>query len=296
MLRLSQCVSGLTALLALSARVAAVDWSLPGDLLKNPLYGAPDNNFDCRSETHPNPVIMLHGLSSNREFPLNRLSWNLTDDGYCVYSLTYGAHSLVNWIGGLKAMRDTAKEIASFIKEVKDKTGANKVDLVGHSEGGVMALYVPMTQDGIAEIVDHNVALGPAVHGAQYFGVTNFFYIGGDFTRNLVSLALKTLGCPACDDMATDGAIYNDFKNAKKIVQDGNKASIIMSNSDTLVAPDVSRVDEAGVRNIIVQDSCPDDKVGHVGLALDTGIWQIIRNELAENYDKPVTCTSGLIF
>jgi len=194
-------------------------------------------------------------------------------------------------------MADSAKEIASFIKEVKSKTGAEKVDLVGHSEGGVMTLYVPLTQEGISDIVEHTVALGPAVHGAQYYGFTDLFYLGGQVTRTLVSGILSVLGCAACDDMATGGRVYNDFASAAgHIVQSGVKASIVMSKSDTLVAPDVSEIKEAGVRNVFVQDYCPDDKVGHAGLAWDTGVWDIIINELEENYNGPVDCTQGLTF
>lgn len=273
-----------------------IDWSLPSTLLDNPLYGAPPSDYACRSEVHPNPIILLHGLSANKEVDLNTLGWNLTDAGYCVYTLTYGAHTIPNWIGGLVSMRDSAVEIADFIREVVSQTGASKVDLVGHSEGGVMALYVPMTQDGIADLVERNVALGPAVHGAQYFGFTDLFYIGGDVTRNLASLALDLIGCPACDDMATDGDVYNDFLAANPIVQPGNKATIIMSNSDTLVSPDVSRVDEDGVRNIIVQDTCPDDAVGHAGLAWDTSVWGLVYNALTEDYDRPFVCGTGLPF
>lgn len=282
------------AMAALVPLAQAIDWSLPSDLVDDPLYGAPDNDFDCQSEH--NPIIMLHGLSSQREVGLNTFSHHLKDEGYCVFSETYGAHKLVPWIGGLTDMRESAVEIASFIKEVKENTGSEKVDIVGHSEGGVMALYVPMTQEGIAEIVDHNIALGPAVHGAQYFGFTDLFYFGGDVTRELVSLALDTLGCKACDDMATDGDIYNDFKNAERISQEGNKPTIIVSTSDTLVAPETSRVDEDGVRNVVIQDTCPDDEVGHAGLGWSKNVWNLVKNELNEDFERTFECEKGLPF
>jgi pimeloyl-ACP methyl ester carboxylesterase len=194
-------------------------------------------------------------------------------------------------------MRDIgAPEVAAFIREVWDKTGAEKVDLVGHSEGGVMALYVPMTQDGIANIVEHTVALGPAVHGAEYYGFTDLFYFGGEATRELASLALKTLGCAACDDMARGGDVHADFQAAERIVPDGIKATIIMSTYDTLVEPEVSRVEEEGVRNVIVQDTCPDDKVGHAGLGWDKSVWSLVVNALTEDYDRQFLCDKGLPF
>ncbi|KAI9163401.1 hypothetical protein HJFPF1_05011 [Paramyrothecium foliicola] len=271
-----------------------LDWSLPSDLRKDPLFGAPDNDFSCRSANHPNPVIMLHGLSLSRDIFLSQLQHHLNRAGYCTYSLTYGAHRIPSWVGGVRPMRETAVEITDFVREVREKTGADKVDLIGHSEGGVHALYVPMTQPGIADVVDHNIALGPAVHGAKYYGATDLFYAGGEVTRKLAGLALKALGCSACDDMATGGNIYNDFKNAERIGQPGNKATVIVSTYDTLVAPDVSMVKEDGVRNLVVQDYCPEDKVGHGGLATDKTVWAMIVNELEDTPDREFTCSKGL--
>ncbi|KAI1075678.1 alpha/beta-hydrolase [Whalleya microplaca] len=268
------------------------DTGIPDALRLNELYGAPANDFACKSKR--NPVVLLHGLSANREVDLNMLQWELNRRGYCAFSQTYGAHGAVSWIGGLRSMADSAKDIAAFIREVKDKTGARKVDLVGHSEGGVQALYVPMAQAGISGIVEHVVALGPAVHGARYFGFTDLWYIGGEATRKIAKLVVDTLGCPACEDMATDGAIYKAFKSAKKIVQDGNKATVIMSRSDTLVAPDVSKIEEKGVNNVYVQDICPDDKVGHAGLMWDKSVWRLIFNALEENKDEVFKCEKGL--
>ncbi|KAI4863620.1 alpha/beta-hydrolase [Hypoxylon rubiginosum] len=266
--------------------------SIPDALRLDELYGAPDNDFNCKSER--NPVVLLHGLSADREVDLNMLQWELNRRGYCTFSLTYGAWDLVPWIGGLREMADSAKDIAGFVREVKDKTGAEKVDIVGHSEGGVQAIYVPMTQDGISDIVEHLVALGPAIHGAEYLGVTDLWYIGGEATRSIAKLVQRLIGCPACDDMMTGGAVYHDFKSADKIVQPGNKATIIMSSSDILVKPDVSRIDEPGVNNVIVQDTCPDDVVGHAGLMWDKSVWRLVVNALEENNDVVFPCEIGM--
>lgn len=285
-----------------AADSTALSWDIPEYLKLNELYGAPDNDFDCRSDR--NPVVLLHGLSADREVDLNMLQKELNARGYCTFSLTYGAHGAVPWIGGLVSMRDSAAEIADFLREVRDKTGTGqKIDIVGHSEGGVQALYVPMTQDGIADIVERTVALGPAVHGAQYYGFTDLFYIGGEVTRTIASAVVSALGCPACDDMATGGAVYEDFGVATEalaagtgsgIVPDGIKATIVMSRSDTLVAPEVSTVDEEGVRNVFVQDACPDDKVGHAGLMWDRSVWGLVYNALEEEYDRTFECDKGL--
>ncbi|KAI2463439.1 alpha/beta-hydrolase [Annulohypoxylon bovei var. microspora] len=273
--------------------LSSINTSIPSALTLSELYGAPANDFSCTSER--NPVVMLHGLSASREVDLNMLQYELNRRGYCTFSQTYGAWPLVPWIGGLRPMADSAKDIADFVREVKDKTGAPKVDIVGHSEGGVQSIYVPMTQPGISDIVEHLVALGPAIHGAKYYGFTDLWYIGGDVTRALAKVVQDALGCPACDDMMTGGAVYTDFKNAAgRIAQSGNKVTVIMSKSDTLVSPDVSEIDEAGVKNVFVQDTCPDDSVGHAGLMWDKSVWRLIVNALEENNDAVFACDKGL--
>ncbi|KAI3321656.1 alpha/beta-hydrolase [Xylariaceae sp. AK1471] len=285
-------VVGASALPSQSLGARDLSFSLPAALTSSPLYGAPANDFSCKSSR--NPVVMLHGLSANRNIYLNLLQYELNARGYCTFSLTYGAYAVPNWIGGLRDMTESAAEIASFVRKVKDKTGASKVDIVGHSEGGVQAVYVPLTQPGISSIVEHLVALGPAIHGATYFGVTNLWYIGGAATRTLVGNLVDLVGCPACEQLAPDGKVTNDFANAPRIAQEGNKVTVIISKSDALVPADVSIIDEPGVKNVFVQTTCPDDRVGHIGLAQDKSVWRLIVNALEETDEDAYPCEQGL--
>ncbi|KAI3335446.1 Alpha/Beta hydrolase protein [Ustulina deusta] len=272
----------------------SVNFNIPSALTSSNLYGAPDNDFSCKSSR--NPVVILHGLSANRDVDLNLLQYELNDRGYCTFSITYGAHAIPSWIGGLEDMTESSKQIADFVREVQQKTGASKVDMVGHSEGGVQSIYVPLTQDGISDIVEHIVALGPAIHGATYFGFTDLWYIGGDVTRTLVGKLIDLVGCPACEQLAPDGLVTDQFAAAENIVQDGNKVTVIMSKSDTLVPEDVSTIDEPGVRNVLVQTTCPDDQVGHAGLAWDKSVWRLIINALEETDEEVYPCEKGLPF
>ncbi|KAI1360349.1 Alpha/Beta hydrolase protein [Xylaria arbuscula] len=285
---------GVSALPAQSNDSRDINFTIPSALISSHLYGAPDNDFSCTSPR--NPVVMLHGLSASREVDLNLLQYELNGRGYCTFSLTYGAHPIPNWIGGLDDMTRSAAQIADFIREVREKTGAAKVDIVGHSEGGVQAVYVPMTQDGISDIVEHVVALGPAIHGATYFGFTDLWYIGGTVTRALVGQVLDVLGCPACEQLAPDGEITDQFAQSSAIAQPGNKVTVIGSSKDTLVPVEVSTIDEPGVKNVLVQTTCPDDPVGHAGLAWDKSVWRLIVNALEETDEEVYPCESGLPF
>ncbi|KAI8632874.1 Alpha/Beta hydrolase protein [Xylariaceae sp. FL1651] len=285
---------GASALPSHSTNIRDINTSIPSALSSSKLYGAPDNDFACKSSR--NPVVVLHGLSADRNVDLNLLQYELNGRGYCTFSQTYGAYAVPDWIGGLRDMTQSAQDIAAFVREVQDKTGAAKVDIVGHSEGGVQAIYVPLTQAGVAGIVEHLVALGPAIHGARYFGFTDLWYIGGEATRALVGALIDLVGCPACEQLAPDGKVTDDFAKAPKIAQEGNKITVIMSKSDTLVTPDVSTIDEPEVNNVFVQTTCPDDKVGHAGLAWDKSVWRLIINALEETEEEVYPCEQGLPF
>ncbi|KAI0531892.1 Alpha/Beta hydrolase protein [Xylaria digitata] len=287
-------IGSVSALPSQSRDARDLSFNIPSALASSNLYGAPKNDFSCKSSR--NPVVMLHGLSANREVDLNLLQYELNSRGYCTFSITYGAHAIPGWIGGLADMAKSSKQIADFVREVQQKTGASKVDIVGHSEGAVQSVYVPLTQDGISDIIEHIVALSPAIHGATYFGFTDLWYIGGDVTRTLVGKLIDLIGCPACEQLAPDGMVTNQFADAEKIVQDGNKVTVIMSKSDTLVPAEVSTIDEPGVKNVLVQTTCPDDKVGHAGLAWDKSVWRLIVNALEETDDEVFPCEKGLPF
>ena len=49
------------------------------------------NNWSCRpSAAHPNPVILVHGLFANETDNWQTYGPLLADNGYCVFSFTYG--------------------------------------------------------------------------------------------------------------------------------------------------------------------------------------------------------------
>jgi hypothetical protein len=99
--------------------------------------GAGINDPACRpTAAHPYPVVVLHGLGATYYEDLNFLQADIASKGYCTFSLTYGAYPGFPYVGGLQPIATSAPQIASYIQGVLAETGATKVDIVGHSEGG----------------------------------------------------------------------------------------------------------------------------------------------------------------
>ncbi|KAJ5103208.1 hypothetical protein N7532_003737 [Penicillium argentinense] len=249
------------------------------------------NDFSCQSDH--NPVVLLHGLGATYYEDLNFLQYWLQKEGYCTYSQTYGAYDGFPFVGGLKPINESAPEIAAYIKEVTEKTGKDKVDLVGHSEGAFQSLYVPKFE-GVAHLVDKIAAIAPPTHATSFAGLYKLAYLFGNSTREAVGDVLHALGCGACDDLGLDGAAVERLNDGKPIVQEGNKVTIIASKYDELVTPPTtSFVHEDGVQNWWIQDTCPFDPVGHIGEAYDLNVWNLVKNVLDETPDRKFVCLIG---
>lgn len=247
------------------------------------------NDWECQPSDGKSPVVMLHGLGAPSAGHWSYLAPKLAGDGYCVFYLTYGKVSPVIPFGGFRPIAESAEEIAGFIDDVSDATGADEVDIVGHSEGGFLSLYIPKMldyQDQIGTVV----AISPPSHGTSFASLVGL--ADGLGIRPAVDLILETFGCDACTDLITDGPAVQQLGDGP-IAQDGVDYTIISSRFDVLVTPEESFVHEPGVDNVLVQDTCRFDPVGHVGLAFDSGVATMITNALNPEDTQRVRCTIG---
>jgi triacylglycerol esterase/lipase EstA (alpha/beta hydrolase family) len=257
-----------------------------------PAAGADVNDWSCQpTALHPRPVVLLHGLGGTAEGNWAYVGPRLVADGYCTFALTYGRVQPGAPYAGFGPIAESALEIAEFIHEVLAATGAAEVDIVGHSEGGFLSLYVPKVH-GLGDEVAHVVALAPPTHSTTASGLLTPFTAPPlqEWARAFVRL----FGCHACDDLVVSGGSVVELTDGP-IAMAGIDYTIIASRLDLLVTPtETSFVREPGVRNVLVQDLCPFDLVGHVGLAFDSGVYDMITNGLDPSSAAPVRCSLGL--
>ena len=272
-----------TAMLATSATAATAA-----------TQASPSSGFDdwsCKpSAAHPEPLVLLHGLGGNGPGNYSFLGPFLAAKGYCAFTLTYGQASPAIPVGGTVSIVQSSAEIEAFIDQVRASTGAAKVSIVGHSEGGFQSIYGPKVR-GYAGKVAKVVALAPPTHGTTFGGLVSV----GDYLglRPLVDQVLRDYGCPACDEIIVGGSAVQQL-TAGPIAQPGVKYTVIASQFDALVTPhETSFIREPGVKNEFVQDSCPLDPVGHVGLAFDPSVAQLVANALDPAHAQSVICGFG---
>lgn len=250
-----------------------------------------ENDYSCKASSHPNPVILIHGLFCNADY-MDAIASNLQSQDFCTYATTYGANPNFPLIGGVMPVNESAVVLAEFITAVKTRTGASKVDLVGHSEGALMALYVPKFEN-VTSLVEKVVAVAPPSYGTTISGISNLIQAFGSQVSAQVEQVIDEFGCDACTDVLPNGTAVS-LLDSGPIAQPGIEYHIIASRKDEVVTPVWNAfVNETGITNFYIQDRCPYDVTGHLAEPFDTNVIQQIAYYLDPNIVPSAICGIG---
>ncbi|WP_052745714.1 esterase/lipase family protein [Allosalinactinospora lopnorensis] len=219
------------------------------------------NDWSCTpTDERPNPVVLVHGTMENMAKSWTTLSTRLRSRGYCVFALDYGNNAT-------GSIPDSAGELASFVERVRGATGADKVDLVGHSQGGMMPRYYIKFLGGEAK-VENLVGIVPSNHGTE---------------SPITDLPWSDIGlCPACEEQRAGSDFLTEL-NAGDEAPEGPDYTVIATKYDLVVTPYTSSF-LAGpaerVTNITLQDRCPLTLVEHDQSPNDQVVHQWVLNAL----------------
>lgn len=245
------------------------------------------NDWSCLpSSDHPEPVVLVHGLFANANDNFLTLAPALAAHGYCVFSQTYGNGVLGPLVGGLAPMEDSAAQLGTFVDRVRGATGADRVDIVGHSEGSTVPAYY-LKFDGGAAKVDHFVGFGANYKGTTLDGLMTIAKALG------LGDVLRAVGCPACQEFMPGSAFLQKLDSGGVAVP-GPTYTNIVSRYDEAVTPYTSGIiDQPGasnVTNIVIQDRCAVDLTGHIGQAYDPNVINLILAALDPAHPTPLNC------
>jgi triacylglycerol esterase/lipase EstA (alpha/beta hydrolase family) len=245
------------------------------------------NNFSCQpSAAHPYPVILVNGTFANMNNNWRAASPILANNGYCVFAFNYGGTSPTSDIQGTGEIAASAAQLASFVSEVLTATGASKVDLVGHSQGGMMPRYYINFLGG-ASTVAKLVALAPSNYGTTLDGLTEFAHLLG--LSSLINSGLSAL-CEACVEQE-EGSSFLATLNAVPTVP-SVQYTVIESTDDEVVTPYTNAFLPAApnVTNITLQQQCPLDATDHLEIAYDPVAMADMLNALDPSQPVRVPC------
>ena len=223
------------------------------------------NDWSCEpSAAHPQPVVLVHGTFADMSNSWQAISPLLHNDGYCVFALNYGSYEGSGEIGvyGVGDIPESALQLSAFVDRVLAATGAREVDLVGHSQGGMMPRYY-LKHLGGAGKVRALVGLSPSNHGTTLNGL---FVLSGYFPGSSEFTASR---CPACEQQRAGSAFITALNSRRETVP-GVEYTVIQTRYDEVVTPYTSAfLSGRKVTNITLQDQCPLDLGDHLSMPYD---------------------------
>lgn len=246
------------------------------------------NNWSCHpSAAHPRPVVLVHGTFANGSVNWVTVAPALAADGYCVFALTYGEQPGVPVLRAIAPVADSAKQLATFVDGVLAATGAGQVDVVGHSQGGMMPRYY-LKFDGGATKVHTLVGLAPSNHGTTLDGLVT---LAKSFPG---ALDLIGTACPACVDQVVGSDTLTRL-NADGDTMPGVSYTVIATRYDEVVTPYNSQfLSGPGVHNVLLQDLCPANIPDHALIAFDLVALHEVRHALDPAHVGEADCWSNL--
>lgn len=206
------------------------------------------------------PVIIVTGTLQEASF-YDRLAARLRASGHQVY-----IYELPNL--GRGDIANSATGLAAFADRIRADTGADKVDLIGHSQGGLVARqYVKF--NGGADHVRNLIGLGTPNRGTLTAVLPSALGVGED-------------GFVAIDQMVPGSDFLEALNEGDDTIGDVRYTNLY-TNEDLFVVPVESATLNDGATNVRVQDQLPDNRVGHPGLpsdpAVQNGIEDALRGE-----------------
>jgi triacylglycerol esterase/lipase EstA (alpha/beta hydrolase family) len=203
----------------------------------------------------PGPVLLVPGYGGNTA-SLQGLAGRLTAAGRDATVVALPGD-------GRGDLVESAAALDAAVTAALERTGAETVDVVGYSAGGLVArLWVADTGAGRVRRV---VTLGSPHHG------TGLADLAGD-------VAVEQ--CPeACRQMATDSDLLARLNAGDETPEGPTWVSIWTTQDRTVTPPDSARLD--GATNLPIQSVCADAMVAHGELPRVPLVQEMVLAELA---------------
>jgi triacylglycerol esterase/lipase EstA (alpha/beta hydrolase family) len=265
-----------------SARARASDYpvtyNFPAGLAESVVYPTPPgaNIWSCRpTAQHPQPVVLVPGLTGSMARDWQAASPLLANNGYCVFAYDFSSE-------GQEAIEPAAAGLAKFVNKVIGATGSSHVDLVSHSEGGVIARYYLEFLAGAANTSDL-VQISPLNHGTTLFGVSTLAQEAG------LSPAISSI-CAPCGEQ-TAGSSFMHKLNGHGDTLAGVNYTVIGTRNDEIITPYQSQfLSGSQVDNILLQEQCSLDNVDHLASQYDSISLRDMLNALDPAHSVPPAC------
>ncbi|WP_124055127.1 lipase family alpha/beta hydrolase [Arcanobacterium ihumii] len=256
----------------------------------NPL-GA--NDFTCKPAPGTNPIILIPGTGNDAYTAWAFFSPHLKQAGYCVFTFNYNPatnpqRDAMSFMGDIK---QSAAFMAGYINRILVATGSQKIDIIGHSQGGGALPRAYIKWFGGDKKVDKLIGLVPSNSGTTMMGTDQLLRQLLERYPNLETNVLNGHNSQALLQQLIGSQFMADL-NSGQIVYPDIKYTVISTTLDTIITPHTRSFlpDAPNVTNMNVQDVCPADSHGHPNMTYDEVALQLSLNALNPPAAKPINC------
>jgi triacylglycerol esterase/lipase EstA (alpha/beta hydrolase family) len=257
---------------------------LDGLSFLNPQQPPPGANDPLIKVTaaHPLPIILINGTIATQGENWGVGAAVLANAGYKVYTFNYGNTSQdPNYpIQATDDIRQSGLQLAAEVDKVLKETGAPKVILIGHSQGGgILPVYYINNLNGAGK-VSQLIGIAPSNHGTDASGLIGLQQL--PIFGPLVIAFANALG-QALEQQAVGDAFQQEVYG-KGDTRPGVLYTTIASTNDEIVTPYTQQaLSGPNVTNIVIQDLYPGLPAGHLGVVLSPQVWSVVLDALAGN-------------
>ncbi len=245
----------------------------------------------------------MHGTGAGMYPTWTYVAPELERLGYCVYALNYGAAQGYldpdRTVWGVSNIERSAEELGTFVDAVLEHTGAGQVDLVGHSQGGVVSRQYLKFEGGANPAdpalnrVRNLVMLGATNHGTTFNGLQQLYTVlavlgltnGSDAVAELLFRGTD-LGAAGQQQLIGSRMLSNLNKDGD--TRPGVTYTSIATRYDQIVTPPESSFLRPGpgaeVRNVWVQDGCPSSPADHSTILMRPESLHLVKAALDPDY------------
>lgn len=223
---------------------------------------------------HPRPVILAHGTDATAYTDWGGIGPQLVTAGFCVFAPDYGGKPDATSYG-TEDLWASSRQFGAFVDRVLSATGADKVDLVGFSQGANITRYYIDKLGGAPE-VDQWIGLASPSYGGQMYGLVPL----ADAVPNLWNAYRQVTSLAAVQQ--AQGSPFLRELNAGGDTVPGVRYTTVGSRVDEMIQPYTNiALTGPGARNIVLQDLCPIDLTGHFHMVYDPFVQQLLLTLLA---------------
>lgn len=252
-----------------------------------PPAGANDPSITVTA-ARPLPVILVNGTTLTQGINWSVGAPVLANAGYKVFTFNYGnTTSNPNFpVQGMADIRSSAHELADEVDRVLAETGAPKVILIGHSQGGGLLANHYINNLGGDAKVSQLIGIAPS-NGTDVMGLTGLRFIPviGPILFGALDLFAKSVA------QQTDFSPLQDEVFGNGDTRPGVRYTTLITTHDWVLTPYQQQMLQGpAVTNIVLQQQFPFFPAGHGGIANSSRTWDVILTALAANPEaSPLT-------